>query len=331
MRIERRRFLLSAIGAVAAPAILLCAALMSATSAVGYPTGVVTVVVPYPAGSGSDIFGRLFARQLENQLGQKFIVENRPGANGMNGSATIVRAKADGHTLLFTTNSSHTSIRGLYKNVAYDPVKDFTPVGIVYSGSTLLLARSDIGIETMPQLVAYAKANPGKLNIGHANATGQIAIDVLRRRAEVDVVPVPYRGTPQAIADTLGGNLQLVIADTPTTAQLIEANKLKPLAFFSKERNPAYPQVATYHETIAPGIDLSFWAAIFAPPGAPKDVVDVLANALRKAIEHQEVKDQAARNGLQLGFVGPHEFARKLSEDIVRWTDLIREAGIQPE
>ncbi len=299
--------------------------------ATAFPTTVVTMVVPYPAGTATDAFGRIFARRLESELGQKFLVENRPGANGMNGSETVSRAKADGYTLLFTTNSTHTSVQGLYKKVPYDPVKDFEPVGILYGSSTLLVVRADLGIETIPQLVAYAKANPGKLNIGTANASGQIAVEILKKRASAEVVGVPYRGTPQALADLLGGNLHLMVADISTAGQLIEAGRLKPLAFFSKARNPVYPQVATYHETIAPDVDLSFWAGVFAPRNTPKEVVRTLATALQKTLEHPEVKEHAARIGNQLMWLGPDEFAVKLADDIKRWNSMISEAGIQPE
>src|SRR5687767_788263 len=156
-----------------------CLALVAAIPLAGvavataYPTTVVTLVVPYPAGTATDTFSRIFARLLENELGQKFLVENRPGANGMNGTETITRAKADGYTLLFTTNSPHTTVQFLYKKVPYDPVKDFEPVAVLYSGSPMFVARAELGIETLPQLIAYAKANPGKINIGTANASGQ--------------------------------------------------------------------------------------------------------------------------------------------------------------
>jgi tripartite-type tricarboxylate transporter receptor subunit TctC len=287
--------------------------------------------VPYPAGTATDTFSRIFARLLENELGQKFLVENRPGANGMNGTETITRAKADGYTLLFTTNSPHTTVQFLYKKVPYDPVKDFEPVAVLYSGSPMFVARAELGIETLPQLIAYAKANPGKINIGTANASGQIAVELLKKRASIDIVGVPYRGTPQAIADLLGGNLQLISADIPSAGQLIESGKLKPVAFFSKDRNPAYPQVATFHETTAPGVDLSTWGGVIAPKNTPKDVIRVIGDALRKALDHPDVKAHAARIGSQLAFVGPQELETKLAEDAKRWNAMIAEAGIQPE
>jgi tripartite-type tricarboxylate transporter receptor subunit TctC len=305
--------------------------LLGVAVATAYPTTVVTLVVPYPAGTATDTFSRIFARLLENELGQKFLVENRPGANGMNGTETITRAKADGYTLLFTTNSPHTTVQFLYKKVPYDPVKDFEPVAVLYSGSPMFVARAELGIETLPQLIAYAKANPGKINIGTANASGQIAVELLKKRASIDIVGVPYRGTPQAIADLLGGNLQLISADIPSAGQLIESGKLKPVAFFSKDRNPAYPQVATFHETTAPGIDLSTWGGVIAPKNTPKDVIRVVGEALRKALDHPDVKAHAARIGSQLAFVGPQELETKLAEDAKRWNAMIAEAGIQPE
>lgn len=313
-------------------ALIIALALAStAAHAASYPTGVVTLVVPYPAGTATDTYARNFARKLEADLGQRFIVENRPGANGMNGAASIVRAKADGHTLLFTTSSTHTSVTGLYKAVPYDPMKDFTPVAIMSTGSTLLVVRSDLKIDTMPQLVDYAKANPGKLSIGFANASGQIAVEILKKRAGIDIVGVPYRGTPQAMTDLLGGNLQLMVADLVTGGQYITAGTIKPLAVFSKQRRVVLPNVATYNETIAPGTDLSFWYAVFAPPGTPSDVVTTIANALRKTLDDKEIKDYTASVALEVTWMGPDQFPAYLAGEITRWDALIKDAGIQKE
>ena len=323
MRLTSRRW--------ACLALLAAMLLAGAAVAAAYPTTVVTLVVPYPAGTATDAFSRIFARHLESQLGQKFLVENRPGANGMNGTETVTRARGDGYTLLFTTNSPHTTVQFLYKKVPYDPVKDFEPVAVLYSGSPLFVARPELGIETLPQLIAYAKANPGKINIGTANASGQIAVELLKKRAAIDVIGVPYRGTPQALADLLGGNVQVIVADVPSAGPLIESGKLKPVAFFSKDRNPAYPQVATFHETTAPGVDLSTWSGVLAPRNTPKDIVRTIAGALQKSLDHPEVKEHAARIGSQLMWIGPEEFEVKLTEDIKRWNGMISEAGIQPE
>jgi tripartite-type tricarboxylate transporter receptor subunit TctC len=312
-------------------ALLVAMPLAGAAVATAYPTTVVTMVVPYPAGTATDGFGRIFARHLESQLGQKFLVENRPGANGMNGTETVTRARGDGYTLLFTTNSPHTTVQFLYKKVPYDPVKDFEPIAVLYSGSPLFVVRPELGIETLPQLIAYARANPGKINIGTANASGQIAVELLKKRAAIDVIGVPYRGTPQAIADLLGGNVHVIVADVPSAGPLIEAGKLKPVAFFSKDRNPAYPQVATFHETTAPGVDLSTWSGVLAPRNTPKEIVRTIADALQKSLDHPEVKEHAARIGSQLMWIGPEEFEVKIAEDIKRWNGMISEAGIQPE
>jgi tripartite-type tricarboxylate transporter receptor subunit TctC len=305
--------------------------LAGATVATAYPTSVVTFVVPYPAGTSTDAFGRIFARLLEAELGQKFLVENRPGANGMNGTETVTRAKPDGYTLLFTTNSPHTTVQFLYKKVPYDPIKDFEPVAVLYSGSPMFVARPELGIETLPQLIAYAKANPGKINIGTANASGQIAVELLKKRAAIDIVGVPYRGTPQSIADLLGGNLQLISADIASAGTLIESGKLRPVGFFSKDRNPAYPQIATFHETTAPDIDLSTWSGVLAPKNTPKEAIRVIGEALRKALDHPDVKAHAARIGSTLKFVGPQELEGRLADDARRWGAMISEAGIQPE
>jgi tripartite-type tricarboxylate transporter receptor subunit TctC len=305
--------------------------LAGATMAAAYPTQVVTVVVPYPAGTATDGFARIFARHLESQLGQKFVVENRPGANGMNGTETVSRAKPDGYTLLFTTNSPHTTVQYLYKKVPYEPVKDFAPVAVLYSGSPLFVSRAELNLDSLEKLIAYAKANPGKVNIGTANASGQIAVELLKKRAAIDITGVPYRGTPQAMSDVLGGNLQVCVADVPSASPMIEAGKLKTVAFFSKGRNAAFPNVKTFHETTAPGIDLSTYSAVIAPKGTPPEVVRVLSEALRKALDQDEVKDHAKKNGSEIGYIGPKEFEEKLINDAKRWGDMVAEAGIQPE
>jgi len=299
--------------------------------ATAYPTTVVTMVVPYPAGTATDAFGRIFARHLETQLGQKFLVENRPGANGMNGTETVTRARGDGYTRLFTTHSPHTTVQFLYKKVPYDPVKDFEPIAVLYSGAPLFVARPELGIETLAQLIAYAKANPGKINIGTANASGQIAVELLKKRAAIDIVNVPYRGTPQALADLLGGSVQLIAADVPSAGPMIDSGKLKAVAFFSKDRNPAYPQVATFHEIAAPGIDLSTWSGVMAPKNTPKEVISVIADALRRTLDQPEVREHAMRIGSTLTWVGPQELEAKLVDDAKRWSAMITEAGIQPE
>lgn len=312
-------------------AAVLLGAVGYAVSASSYPTGVVTLVVPYPAGTGTDTFARIVARRLEAELGQRFIVENRPGANGMTGTNTVARSKADGYTLLYTTNSTHTSIQGLYKSVPYDPVKDFTPISILYGGANVMVARSDLPIDSVPQLIAYAKANPNKLSIGFANASGQIGIEVVKKRAGVDIVSVPYRGTPQALADLLSGNLPLVVADASSAGPHIDAGKAKPIAYFAKSRGQIYPNAATLHETVAPDLDLSFWHAVYAPANVPKEVVTAISGALRKVLEHQEITDQMKRVGLQRSWMGPDEFPAYLRAEIARWNGLIKEAGIQPE
>lgn len=312
-------------------ALLAITPLVGATVATAYPTQVVTVVVPYPAGTATDGFARIFARHLETALGQKFVVENRPGANGMNGTETVSRAKADGYTLLFTTNSPHTTVQYLYKKVPYEPVKDFAPISVLYSGAPLFVSRAELGIESLEQLIAYAKANPGKVNIGTANASGQIAVELLKKRAAIDITGVPYRGTPQAMSDVLGGNLQVCVADVPSAAPMIEAGKLKTVAFFSKDRNSAFPNVKTFHETTAPGIDLGTWSGMLAPKGTPPEVIKAISDVLRKALDHPEVKEHAKKNGSDIGYLGPVEFEAKLISDAKRWGDMVAEAGIQPE
>ena len=245
------------------------AALATRADAQTYPTRPVTIVTPFAAGSVTDATARSIAAHLQEALGQTFIVENRAGAGGMLAASAVAKAAPDGHTLLITTNSTHSAAPGLFKSVPYDPIKDFTPVARIGSFPSLIAVNPGQPIKSMQELVAFAKANPGKLSIAHGNSTGHITIEALKQRTKIDIARVPYRSNPAAMADLIAGHIPLMVPDFGTGLPQLKAQKIRPLAVLTRERSATLPDVPSLHETVMPNYDLLAWAGLFAPAGLP--------------------------------------------------------------
>jgi tripartite-type tricarboxylate transporter receptor subunit TctC len=306
-------------------------ALSSSAVAQSYPSRPVTILTPFAAGSVTDAAARLIAQTLQESLGQSFIVENRAGAGGLLAAGAVARAKNDGYTLLLTTNSTHSVVYGLFKTVPYDPIKDFTPIARIGSFPSFFAVTPDKPYQSMQELVAYAKANPGKLSYGVGNSTAQIVGEALKKRTGIDVVRVPYKSNPAVMTDLLGGQIPIMVPDFNTGLPQLKAGKVKALAVLTRERNPALPDVPTLNETVMPGYHILAWAGMFGPAGMPEDVVRTLANAVEKALEKPEVRARFANSGTDLYWSGPKEFDAFVKSELVSWTAMIKEAGIEPE
>jgi tripartite-type tricarboxylate transporter receptor subunit TctC len=299
--------------------------------AASYPTRPVKVVVPFGAGTQVDHSARTILRQVEELLGQPFLIENRPGASGMPAAASVASADPDGYTLLFTTSTTHAAAPSLFKKVPYDPVKDFAPIARLKNFGSMLAAHPGVPAATIGELVAYAKKNPGKLEFGYGFSSGQIAGEVLRRRAGIEIVMVPYRANTQAVIDVVSGHIQLAAADMNTGLPQVRENKIRPLAVFSKERMRVLPDIPTYNETIAPGFDMRSWGGIFAPAKTPPEVINILATAFQTVVTKDEFKAKVDGTGIEVYWGGPDEFAKFVESEIVKWSNLAKEAGIQPQ
>jgi tripartite-type tricarboxylate transporter receptor subunit TctC len=296
-----------------------------------YPTRTVTILTPFAAGSVTDAAARLIALSLQESLGQSFVVENRAGAGGMLSASAVARAKPDGYTLLLTTNSTHSAANGLFKNVPYDPIKDFTPVARIGSFPSFIAVTPDKPYQTMQALVAYAKANPGKLSYGVGNSTSHIVGETLKKRTGADILKVSYRSNPMVMTDLLGGQIQIMIADYNTGIPQLRGGKVNALAVLTKDRNPALPNVPTLSETVMPGYDILAWAGMFGPAGMPPEAVKALAGAIEKALAKPEVRQRFAASGTDVYWSGPQDFDAFVKSELVKWTAYIKEAGIQPE
>jgi tripartite-type tricarboxylate transporter receptor subunit TctC len=302
-----------------------------AAQAQSYPSRPVTILTPFAAGSVTDAAARLIAQTLQDSLGQTFIVENRAGAGGLLAAGAVARAKNDGYTLLLTTNSTHSVVYGLFKSVPYDPIKDFTPIARIGSFPSYIGVTPDKPYQSIQALVAFAKANPGKLSYGAGNSTSHIVGEALKKRTGSDIVRVPYRSNPAVMTDLLGGQIQIMIADFNTGIPQLKAGKVNALAVLTRDRNPALPDVPTLHETVMPGYHILAWAGMFGPAGMPPDAVKVLANAVQKALERPEVRQRFASSGTDAFWSGPAEFEAFVKSELKNWTDMIKEAGIEPE
>jgi tripartite-type tricarboxylate transporter receptor subunit TctC len=321
----------SSVRICAVAALALLTVLSSPASAQTYPTRPVTIITPFAAGSVTDATARSIAAHLQEALGQPFIVENRSGAGGMPAAAAVAKAAPDGHTLFITTNTTHSAAPGLFKHVPYDPIKDFTPVARIGSFPSMIAANPGQPFKSMQELVAFAKANPGKLSIAHGNSTGHITIEAFKQRTKIDIARVPYRSNPAAITDLVAGHIPLMVPDFGTALPQLKVQKIRPLAVLTKERSTTLPDIPTLHETVMPDYDLLAWAGMFAPAGLPAPVAERISGELAKMLSKPEVKERLLNSGVEVFYTGPKPFDAYVRSELVKWTTLIKEAGIQPE
>lgn len=296
-----------------------------------FPTKPITIVVPFGAGSGTDTISRLIGQQLGVALGQSVVIENKAGASGSIAASYVARQPADGHTLLMATNSTHSANPSLIKNLPYDPVKDFAPVARAGSYIFVLAVNKDVPAKSLQELIAYAKANPGKLSYASGNTTGIVAGETFKRWAGIDLLHVPYKSTPQAVTDVLSGRVSMIVIDLTTGLTHIQAGGLRALAVTTKQRSALLPDLPTLHESGVSNYDITSWAGLFAPAATPKPVVARLNAEMQKVIAHPEVKAKLAAAGFE-AFSGPPEsLGQFVQEQIALWSKLIKDSGIEAQ
>jgi tripartite-type tricarboxylate transporter receptor subunit TctC len=304
-----------------------------ATAAVAqpYPSRPITIVVPFAAGSGTDSIARIIGQQLSVALKQSVVIENKVGASGVIAATYVARSAPDGYTLLMATNSTHSANPFLFKSLSYDPVRDFAPVARAGSYVFMLVVNQDLPARTLPELVAYAKANPGKLTYASGNTTGIVAGETLKSRAGIDVLQVPYKSTPPALNDVIGGRVSMMFIDLAPGLEHVRAGTLRALAVTTKERSALLPDLPSLHEAGIAGYDVTSWAGLFAPAGTPPDVVSRLNDEVRKIIADPDSRAKIAVTGFD-AFSGPPEtLAAFVQSELVTWGRLIKDAGIEPQ
>lgn len=324
LHLSRRAWLASAAGAAAALA-------SPALHAQSYPTHTVSIIVPFGPGNAYDLMVRYLAERLQAASGQPFIVDARQGALGGVAASHVARAAADGHTLLFGANSTHAANVHLFRKLAYDPVADFAPITTLATIPQVLVVSPTLKVATLPELIALARSQPGKLNYGSSSATGRVASEAFRQMAGIDAVHVPYRTSAQAITDLISGQLHFLVTDAALGVAQSQAGKVKALAITSARRVAAVPELPTMAEAGLPGYEFVAWLALFAPAKTPPAVVNQLVEWTNTVVRSPGMQEYLARM-YALPFPGTPESLRALIErDTARWGQLIRAAGIEPE
>ena len=329
---SRRNRRLAAIGATLF-GLLAIGAMPSSVSAnaQAYPSKPITIVVPFGAGSGTDMISRIVAQHLGSKLKQTIVVENKPGANGMIAATYVARAAPDGYTLLMSTNSPHSAAPGLAKSMAYDPVKDFAPITRVGSYLFTLVVNPEVPAKTVPELIALAKASPGKLTFASGNTTGIVAGETFKHLAGIDILHVPYKSVPPALNDLLGGRISMMFVDLTASLPHVRANKLRALAVTMLERSTLLPELPSMHQAGVPEFEIDPWAGLFAPANTPADIIKRLNSEVRAIVDSPEVKGHLADLGFQPITSTPEELGEFVKLQLVKWTKMIKEAGIEPQ
>jgi tripartite-type tricarboxylate transporter receptor subunit TctC len=315
----------------AASALLLIAVLVAAPAAAqDYPQRTIRIIVPFGAGGPTDVFTRVIGEELRKSLGQPIVMENRPGAGSIIGTAEVAKAAPDGYTLLMIS-ATQTTVETLNSNRPYRLMRDFVPVASLMNSELVLVVPERSPVNTLKELIALAKANPGKLNYGSSGpgSNYHMAGELVKNLAGLDIVHVPYKGSTGARADIISGQIDMMFDSVPTMAPTIEGGRVKALGTSGKVRSPALPDVPTIAEAGVPGYDASIWIGLMAPAGTPKAIVDRLNAEINKILGRSDIQESWQRQGANTMVMKPDEFGRFIEAEIERWAKLIRANGIQ--
>ncbi len=296
-----------------------------------FPSKPITFVVPFAAGSATDQLARALGQAVTEQTHQPVIVENKAGASGMIAAQAVAKAPADGYTVLITTNTTHAANIHLYRKLSYDPVKDFTPITGLGKGGQVLVVPANAPYQSVGDLLAYAKANPGKLSFGSGSSSSRVAGEMLKQLADVDILHVPYKSNPLAITDLLGGQINLMITDVSTGVPQIKAGKLRALGYSTQKRSAQLPDVPTIAEAGVKGYDMGYWFAAYAPANVPAAVSAKLNQLLGQAVGSAAAKSFFEMSGSDPWTTSQTELAQFQATETTKWGQVIKAAGITPE
>lgn len=321
------------IGALAITAIVLVAGPIAGASAQTYPTRPIKLVVPFGPGGPTDVAARFVAQVVPAALGQSVVVENRPGAGGAIGSKAVAGAEPDGYTLLIGTSATLAVVPALVKNPGYDPVQSFTAVAKVADSTTILIVNPKLPVRSISELIAHAKANPGRLSYASAGSGNQthLAAELLKSRAGIDIVHVPYKSGAEMVTAVLGEQVQMAFPDISILLPLIREGKVRALAVTSPTRHPQLPDVPTMGESGIADYVTTFWTGVVAPAGIAPAIVERLNTAINEGLRSPSMQDALARVGAQPSPGSPQHFARFIAAEIGKWNAIARTAGINPE
>jgi len=298
-----------------------------------YPAKSVRLIVPFAPGGATDVIARLTAQKLSDALGQSFVVDNRPGANGNIGTEMAVKAAPDGYTLVMSYDGTLAINPSVYKSMPFDPQKDLVPIASVAQLPLLMLVNSNFAAKNVAEFVAYARANPGKINFSGAGygSAGHLAAELFRARAGIELVHVNYKGGGQAVTDLLGGQIQMLMTGLTTVEGHVKSGKLRALAFTSSKRMPGAPDIPTFVESGYPGLISYTWYGILAPVGTPQDIVRKLNADINRILQAPDVRERLTALGTEPTGGTPEQFAETIKADTARWAKVVSDAGIRIE
>lgn len=312
---------------------MLLAAVPLLAKAQDYPLAKpVSIVVPFAAGSGTDVLMRIVANELQKSMGGTFLVQNRPGNVGITGTAHAAKAAPDGYTLVVSSGAQHSLAHWLFRNVPYDSVKDFAHIGKLTEIGFVLLVNPALPVKNLQEFIAYARANPGKLAYGYGTASAQLGATLLGSMAKFDALGVPYKGQPPALTDLAGGRLQFMVADLSVGMPLVTSGQLRALAVTTASRSAYAPSLPTIAEAGLPGYEFSTWVGLAAPRGTPRPIVDRLNAEMRKMLAKPDVRARLEAMGMDLrptNTVAEHEAFVQAA--FTRFGRIVKDAGIEPQ
>ena len=308
---------------------MLVAACVSAAFAQPFPNKPIRIVVPFPAGGTTDVLARAAAQKLSDTLGQPAVVDNRPGAGGNIGAELVAKSPPDGYTLLMGTVGTHAINPALYPKMPYDHIRDFAPVILVAGVPNVLVVNPALPVNSVSELVAYARANPGKLNFASSGSGTSIHLsgELFKTAAGLSMTHVPYKGSAPALMDLIGGQVQLMFDNLPSALPQIRAGKLKALAVTSRERAPALPDVPTIAESGFPGFEASSWFGLLAPAGTPPPVIATINAEVAKWLASLDAKEKLLAQGANAAGGTPEDFARHIAAETAKWQKVVKESG----
>ena len=326
----RRRDFLGASGGAAAWLVVMMCAGAEVAAAQPYPSRPIHMIVPSTPGSPTDVMARLVAQGMSQRIGQPVLVESRPGGGGVIGTKSVINAEPDGYTLLFTEGAKHLMTPALYDHVGYDPVADVTPVAIAGGGSFVLVISPEVPAKTVQELIAYARSNPGKVNFGFGQGTlPHMLGETLKTIAKFDILSIPYKGGAQAVADMLGGHIQMNFGTTATLLALIRQGKLRAISVTSEIRNPDLPDTPTMAESGYPALTLRFWNGIWAPPRTPAERVEKLNAEVLEGLKLPPVSAAMSRAGFEPMTMTVQEVARFIVTESSKSLAVARTSGVK--
>jgi tripartite-type tricarboxylate transporter receptor subunit TctC len=312
---------------------LLAATVVAPAQAQDYPNRPITLVVPYAAGGGNDLFARIASEKMSKTLGQQIVIENRPGAGGSTATRAVAKAAPDGYTLVIGGTGTLAVNPTLYQNVGYDPRKDFAPVGLIGTSALVVLVNPNLPARSIPELIALAKKEPGKLNYASAGVGSGIHLGTVlfEMMAGVKLTHVPYRGSAPALTDLIGGHVSIYFSSLPPAVGLVSEGKVRALAVTGLKRSEIFPNLPTVAETGLPGFEAVLHYGIVAPAGTPRPVIDKLSAALREAVNAPDTKERMAKDGTEPLLSTPEEYAADIDREEIKWSAVVRQSGAKGE